>query len=98
METGHKYTGTGQNCTKTKLYEVTKLHEGTKLHENKIVRVHKISRRYFCTKANLPEGTKLHEDHFAPRINFARDLKTKRKKSYLPRVRVRGKSDNKYKI
>ena len=27
--------GTGQNCTKTKLYEVTKLHKGTKLHEDK---------------------------------------------------------------
>ena len=64
--------GTGQNCTKTKLHEVTNLHEETKLHENKI------ARRYFCTKTNLHEGTKLnegtklHEDNFAPRVNFAR--------------------------
>ena len=56
----------GQNCTKTKFYEVTKLHKGTTSHENKI------ARRYFCTESNLHEGTKLHEDNFAPRVNFAR--------------------------
>ena len=28
--------GTGLNCTKIKLHEVTKLHEGTKLHEDDI--------------------------------------------------------------
>ena len=49
-------SGTGLNCTKIKLHEVTKLHEGTKLHES----------------TKLHEGTKLHEDDFEPRVNFAR--------------------------
>ena len=31
------------------------MHQGTKLHENKIARVHKIARKYFCTKTNLHE-------------------------------------------
>ena len=34
------YTGTGQNCKKTKLHEVTKVHERTKLHENKFDFIH----------------------------------------------------------
>ena len=36
--------GTGLNCAKTKLHEVTKLHVGTKLHENKIAQVYKVAR------------------------------------------------------
>ena len=64
--------GTGLNCTKTKLHEVTKLHEGNKLHENKI------AWSQICTKPNLHEdtilheGTKLYKNGFAPRVNFAR--------------------------
>ena len=61
-----------------------------------------------CTKPNSQEstikykGTKLHEDDFA-RVNFARVTflheskkyrKKKQKKSYWPRVRVRGNSDS----
>ena len=41
--------GTGLNCTKTKMHEVTKLHEN------------KIARSQICTKPKLHGGTKLHE-------------------------------------
>ena len=58
--------GTGQNCTKTILHEVTKM------NENKIALVHKVARRCLCTKTKVHEGRKLHEDNFAPRVNFAR--------------------------
>ena len=65
--------GTGLNCTKIKLHEVTKLHDGTKLHEStklheakfarghKIARRNKIARRRFCTKFNFARVTFLHE-------------------------------------
>ena len=43
--------GTGLNCTKTKLHEVTKLHEGTKLHEAK-----------FALRVNFARVTLLHEN------------------------------------
>ena len=32
------FWGTGLNCTKTKMHEVTKLHEGTKLHKDDFAR------------------------------------------------------------
>ena len=66
--------GTGQNCMKKKLHEVTKLNEGTKLHEDKIARGHKIARRQTCkrgrncTKSILHQGSILHELQFCTRV------------------------------
>ena len=72
------WVGPGQNCTTTKMHEVSKLHEGSKMHGAKIARVHKTARRQKCTKtkmhegSKLHEGSKMHEDYFAQRVKIAR--------------------------
>ena len=48
-----KFMVTGQNCTKTKLHEITELREGTILHKHKIARGDKIVRRKFFTKGQF---------------------------------------------
>ena len=41
--------GTGLNCTKTKMREVTKLHEKKIARGHKIARANKIAQSQFCT-------------------------------------------------
>ena len=48
-----KKVGTGLNCAKTKLHEVTKLHEGTILHKAN-----------FLPKVNFARVTILHDRSF----------------------------------
>ena len=62
--------GTGLNCTKIKLHEVTKLHEETKLHEAKFERRNIIPRRRFCPKGQ-----------FCTTYIFAREQKIQKKKN-----------------
>ena len=53
--------GTGLNCTKIKLHDVTKLHEAKFAQGHKAARGNKIARRRFCTKVSFARVTFLHE-------------------------------------
>ena len=45
--------GTGQNCTKTMLHEVTKFHDGTKLHQDTLAQRQIYTKGHFCTRIKI---------------------------------------------